>query len=149
MTHLKTLITIIFLMLLSGCQSIDIRGQSVTDEAVAEINEKKPFKDQLTELIGTPTYIPDYSENTWYYIQRTVAKKAWLTPKVEEQRIVKINFAHNKVISAILINDMHNENVVANSSYTKTYGTDQNGVQKFVKNIGRFNKSKTTKKKKK
>ena len=33
--------------------------------------------------------------------------------------------------------------------YTKTYGTELNGLQKFVKNIGRFNKTTEGKKKKK
>ncbi|RTK92669.1 MAG: outer membrane protein assembly factor BamE [Rickettsiales bacterium] len=149
MIHLKTLITIIFLMLLTGCQSIDVRGQNVSDEAVEEINSKKPHKEQLVDLIGTPTYVPDYSKDTWYYIQRTVARKAWLTPKVAEQRIVKINFVNNRVIDAIVIKDMQNEEIVAKSSYTQTYGTKQNGVQKFVKNIGRFNKTKKNNKKKK
>ena len=96
MIHLKTLITIIFLMLLTGCQSIDVRGQNVSDEAVEEINSNKPHKEQLVDLIGTPTYVPDYSKDTWYYIQRTVARKAWLTPKVAEQRIININFAIHK-----------------------------------------------------
>ena len=104
----------------------------------------------MVELIGTPTYVPDYSKNTWYYIQRSLAKRAWFNPKVIKQRIVKVVFNGDKVQEAGLLNDSQNEEISTQSSYTQTYGTQQNGVQKFVKNIGRFNKTTDgTKRKKK
>jgi outer membrane protein assembly factor BamE (lipoprotein component of BamABCDE complex) len=150
MTHFPKLISLIFLILLAGCQSIDVRGQFVSDEAIKQINSQLPNKTQLVELIGTPTYVPDYSKNTWYYIQRSLAKRAWFNPKVIKQRIVKVVFNGDKVQEAGLLNDSQNEEISAQSSYTQTYGTQQNGVQKFVKNIGRFNKTTDgTKRKKK
>jgi outer membrane protein assembly factor BamE (lipoprotein component of BamABCDE complex) len=151
MTYLaKLLPVIIFSILLAGCQSIDVRGQFVSDEAVKQINIERPNKEQLLEKIGTPTYIPDYSPNTWYYIQRSLAKRAYFNPKVTNQRIVKITFSGDKVQEAMLLNDSQNEQISSQGVYTKTYGTEQNGVQKFVKNIGRFNKTTDgTKRKKK
>jgi hypothetical protein len=44
---------------------------------------------------------------------------------------------------------MQNEKVEAHSDYTKTSGTDQNGIQKFVKNIGKFNPTTEGRKKRK
>ncbi len=150
MTHLHKLIPLIFLILLAGCQSIDVRGQFVSDEAIKEINTQRPNKIQLMDKIGTPTYVPDYSQNTWYYIQRSLAKRAWFDPKVVNQRIVKVTFNGDKVQEAGLLSDSQNDEISSQSAYTKTYGTEQNGVQKFVKNIGRFNKTTDgTKRKKK
>jgi len=135
-------------MLLSGCQSIDVRGQFVSDNAIEEINSRKLTQDEIIDLIGTPTYIPEYSHNTWYYIQRSLAKRAWFEPKVVEQRIVKITFNNNgKMLEASLLQDIHNENVNIESKYTKAHGTEQGSLQKFVKNIGRFNKTTDGKKK--
>jgi len=146
MTHLKTcfagIISLFFLLTISGCQSIDVRGQFVSDKAIEQINIKKPSQEELIAMVGTPTYIPEYSPNTWYYIQRSLARKAWLDPKVVQQRIVKITFTKNKrVCEAILLENSQNEAVVANSAFTKTHGTEQSGIQKFVKNIGRFNQT--------
>jgi len=151
MTHLYKLIPTIFLIiLLAGCQSIDVRGQFVSDEAIKQINSQHPNKDQLVALVGTPTYVPDYSKNTWYYIQRSLAKRAWFDPKVTKQRIVKVVFNGDKVQEAGLLSDSQNEEISSQSAYTQTYGTQQNGMQKFVKNIGRFNKTTDgTKRKKK
>lgn len=144
MTNLNKLIATICLFLLAaGCQSIDVRGQFVSDEALQEINRIKPTQEVLAEMIGTPTYIPDYSPNTWYYVQRSLAKRAGFAPKLEQQRVVKIDFAYNKVVSAVLI-DEKNDNISMHTTITETHGTKQTGIQKFVKNIGRFNKSATT-----
>jgi outer membrane protein assembly factor BamE (lipoprotein component of BamABCDE complex) len=150
MTHLHKLVPTIFLILLAGCQSIDVRGQFVSDEAIKQINSQHPNKVELVGIVGTPTYIPDYSKNTWYYIQRSLAKRAWFDPKVVKQRIVKVVFNGDKVQEAGLLSDGQNEEISSQSAYTQTYGTQQNGIQKFVKNIGRFNKTTDgTKRKKK
>jgi outer membrane protein assembly factor BamE (lipoprotein component of BamABCDE complex) len=150
MTYLHKLLPTIFLILLAGCQSIDVRGQFVSNEAIKQINSQQPAKVQLIALVGTPTYVPDYSNNTWYYIQRSLAKRAWFDPKVVKQRIVKVVFNGDKVQEAGLLSDGQNEKISSQSNYTQTYGTQQNGIQKFVKNIGRFNKTTDgTKRKKK
>ena len=139
---------LVIFIFLSGCQSIDVRGQFVSDNAIEEINSRKLTQDEIIDLIGTPTYIPEYSHNTWYYIQRSLAKRAWFEPKVVEQRIVKISFNDNrKLLGASLLQDIHNENVNIESKYTKAHGTEQGSLQKFVKNIGRFNKTTDGKKK--
>lgn len=146
MTNLKAcftgIITVFFLLTISGCQSIDVRGQFISDSVIEQVNIKKPNQEELIVMVGTPTYIPDYSPDTWYYIQRSLARKAWFDPKVVQQRIVKVTFAKNKrVREAVLLKNSQNESIVINNAFTKTYGTEQSGVQKFVKNIGRFNQT--------
>lgn len=152
-TYFFPLLSIIVLFILSGCKTIEVRGQFISDKEIEAVKLKKPSKEAVIEMIGTPTYVPSFSTNTWYYMQRSLSKRAWFNPKVVEQRIIKIVFnKNNKVNEAIVLMDMHNENVDFHSDYTKTSGTEQNGIQKFVKNMGRFNpttdgRKKRTKKK--
>lgn len=146
MTNLKAcftgIISVFFLLIISGCQSIDVRGQFVSDSIIEQINIKKPNQEELIVMVGTPTFVPDYSPNTWYYIQRSMARKAWFDPKVVQQRIVKVTFTKEKTVrEAALLKDSQNESIVVNNAFTKTYGTEQSGIQKFVKNIGRFNQT--------
>lgn len=154
MTNFKYIFKLVFPLLillgsLSGCQTIDIRGQMVSDELIAEVNSKKPNKEGLIEMVGTPTYVPDYNQDTWYYIQRSMSRRAWFEPKVAKQRVVEVIFAENgKVSQAVLLTDTQNK-VQVFSNYTKTQGTEQNGLQKFVKNIGKFNKTTDGKKRNK
>lgn len=152
-TGFSQLFIIIILLTLAGCQTVDVRGQFVSDEAINEINTNKLGKNEVIDMIGTPTYIPDYTKNTWYYIQRSFSKRAWFDPQVIKQRVVKIMFNINsKALEAVLLEDLQNENITAFGNYTETYGTEQSVIQKFVKNIGRFNQttnsSNRTKKKK-
>ena len=61
---------------------------------------------------------------------------------------MKITFNDKgKVSGASLLQDIHNENINIESKYTKAQGTEQGSLQKFVKNIGRFNKTTDGKKK--
>ncbi|HJD60781.1 MAG TPA: outer membrane protein assembly factor BamE [Rickettsia endosymbiont of Columbicola hoogstraali] len=127
---------------LNGCQTIENRGQSIDDSALTKLEAKKLSKTEVVELIGTPTMIPEYSQDTWYYVERVMSQRAWLNPKIVKQRIVKITFdSHNLMQEIVVIDDSHRHDIEMISEYTKTYGTELNGLQKFVKNLGRFNKT--------
>ena len=143
---MKIFITYIFSILaffsLSGCKTIENRGQSIDDSALVKLESKKINKTEVVELIGTPTMVPEYSQNTWYYVERVMSQRAWLNPKIEKQKIVKITFdANNFMQEVVVIDDSHRQDIETVREYTRTYGTELNGLQKFVKNLGRFNKT--------
>ncbi|CEO16524.1 SmpA / OmlA family protein [Rickettsia monacensis] len=143
---MKIFITYIFSILaffsLSGCKTIENRGQSIDDSALVKLESKKLNKAEVVELIGTPTMVPEYSQNTWYYVERVMSQRAWLNPKIEKQKIVKITFdANNFMQEVVVIDDSHRQDIETVREYTRTYGTELNGLQKFVKNLGRFNKT--------
>ncbi|WP_032139015.1 outer membrane protein assembly factor BamE [Rickettsia tamurae] len=143
---MKIFITYIFSILaffsLSGCKTIENRGQSIDDSALVKLEYKKLNKAEVVELIGTPTMVPEYSQNTWYYVERVMSQRAWLNPKIEKQKIVKITFDTNNFIQeVVVIDDSHRQDIETVREYTRTYGTELNGLQKFVKNLGRFNKT--------
>jgi len=147
---IKLLILATPILLLQGCQTIDIRGQFVEDTAIKKLEEHSLSKAEVVDLIGTPTLIPDYSPSTWYYVQRSLARRAWLEPKVIEQRIVEVKFNNADIVSEVVIrNNSQVDGLKGTSEYTQVYGTEANGIQKFVRNIGRFNKTTDGKKKRK
>ncbi|AFC70757.1 outer membrane protein assembly factor BamE [Rickettsia australis] len=142
---MKIFITYIFILAffsLSSCKTIENRGQSIDDAALVKLESKKLNKTEVVELIGTPTMVPEYSQNTWYYVERVMSQRAWLNPKIEKQKIVKITFdANNFMQEVVVIDDFHRQDIETVREYTRTYGTELNGLQKFVKNLGRFNKT--------
>lgn len=145
---IKLLILAVSASILSGCQTIDIRGQYVENSAIAKLEEHSLNKEEVVDLIGTPTLIPDYSPNTWYYVQRSLARRAWFEPKVIEQRIIEVRFNNaDKVDEVVIRNNSQIDDMKGTTEYTQVYGTEANGIQKFVRNIGRFNKTTDGKKK--
>jgi outer membrane protein assembly factor BamE (lipoprotein component of BamABCDE complex) len=141
---------ILIFLLLNGCKNIETRGQFIDDSVLSQLESRRQTKLEIINLIGTPTVVPAYSPNTWYYIERTMSQRAWFNPQVLEQRIVKVTFDSNNLVEEITtINDTHKEDIRAIHEYTKTYGNELNGLQKFVKNFGRFNQTTKSKKHKK
>ncbi len=140
--------TISTLLTLTNCQMIESRGQYIDDNSLLSLENKKLSKSEVEDLIGTATIIPNYSPNTWYYVQRSLSKRAWFEPKVLEQRIVKITFNQNDIIEeVVMLNNSHKNDIAVIKEYTPTHGTELNILQKFVKNIGRFNPKADGKKK--
>jgi outer membrane protein assembly factor BamE (lipoprotein component of BamABCDE complex) len=146
----RIIIALSVIFTLSSCKTIESRGQFVDDNLLLKLEDRKLTKFEVENLIGTPTIIAEYDPNSWYYVQRSLVKRAWFEPKVISQRIVKVIFdKSDKIEEVLVINDSHKDDIKVISEYTKTYGTELNGMQKFVRNIGRFNKTTEGKKKKK
>ena len=135
--------------ILSGCQTLDIRGQYIDDAALKQVENQRMSKSEVENVLGTPTIVPNYSADTWYYVQRILARRAWFNPTVVEQRVVKVKFDKNDFLEEVVVlaNSQKEINIIG--EYTKARGTELNPIQKFVKNIGRFNKTTDGKKKRK
>lgn len=145
---LRFILPILLLFVISGCQSIDVRGQYIDDKQISTIEDKKLNKDQVIELLGSPTLVPEYTPNRWYYAERAMQKRAWFLPKVVAQRVVVVTFGVDNIVKEVeVFNDSHSNNVKVVSEYTKSLGDEENALQQFVRNIGRFNKNKSAQKK--
>lgn len=144
----KFIIPIVCLLLISGCQSMDVRGQYIDDKQISVLEDQKLTKDQVVELLGSATLVPEYTPNTWYYAERAMQRRAWFQPKVISQRVVVVKFNEdNRVKEVEVLNDTHSNDIHVVSEYTKSLGNEENPLQQFVRNIGRFNKSKSPQKK--
>jgi outer membrane protein assembly factor BamE (lipoprotein component of BamABCDE complex) len=128
-------------LLLSSCQSLNTRGVFIEDSKIKQITSQETSKEQLLLTLGVPTLKPDYSPDTWYYISRTLENKPWATPKVVKQRVVQVTFKGDIVDKLEVIDNKHKTNITIVTARTKVHGTEENPVQSFVKNFGRFNKT--------
>ncbi len=141
------ILILIFCLSLSGCKSIRSHGKHLDESDIEKLQNTKLTKSDVENLIGTPTIIPDYTANVWYYIERFSEKRAWFSDNLIDQKIVKILFDKNNIIQEVStygFDVANNINIV--SEYTKSCGTELSVLQKFAKNIGRFNHSKEKKK---
>lgn len=137
---MQKLLILIAAILVTGCKTIDSRGQYVDDEQILKLESKNLTKEEVVDLIGSPSMTPDYTSNTWYYAHRTMARRAWFKPEVVSQRLIRITFSHDKIQEVEVFNDSHANDVHVVQEYTKSLGNEQNPLQHFVKNFGRFNK---------
>lgn len=143
---MRKFIPILLLLTLVGCKTIYSRGQYVEDVQLDSLMNKKMTKEDITEMLGSPTLVSDYSQDTWYYAHRNLLQRAWLTPKVVSQRVVQIDFEKNIASKVTAFNDDDIKDIVVASEYTKSPGTEKNALQSFVRNFAKFNKAKKKKK---
>ena len=138
---MKKLLITLSLIVLSGCQTIDSRGQFIDDSQVSKLENKNLTKNEVINLLGSPTMTPDYSSDTWYYASMSLARKTWTMPKVRSERLVKITFIGDRVSGVEVSDNSRQGEINVVKEYTRSKGTEQNPMQRFVKNFGRFNKS--------
>lgn len=137
---------ILLLLALAGCQTVYSRGQFVSNDQLDHLMNNKMTKEEVVNMLGSPTVVSDYSKDTWYYAQRSSRQRAWMAPKILSQRVVKIEFADNITTEIEAFNDKNVQDIVVAHGYTKSPGTEKNAIQSFVKNFGKFNKAKKKKK---
>ena len=131
---------LLLVVTLSSCQSLNTRGVFIDDSKINQITSSPMSKEQLLLTIGVPTLKPDYSPDTWYYISRTLENKPWAVPSVRKQRVVQVTFNGDMVEDVEVIDNKH-KSLFISGKRTKVHGTEENPVQTFVKNFGRFNKA--------
>jgi|GEM_PF-748804 len=138
---LKILFVLFCASILSGCQSINNRGEYVEDAKLSAIEKNQVSKGQVIEMLGEPTIVPDYTPNVWYYVSRKVQDKVWSRPSIKSQRIVKIIFNGDHVEKVDINDKRPQNNINVERDATTAKGTEATAIQTFVKNFGRFNKS--------
>ncbi len=128
--------------IISSCQYQIHSGTLISEEKINELQNKPITKEELEEKLGSPSIIPEYSKDTWYYVHRNMTKRAFFLPVVQGQRIVKFVF-NGEILSSIeAIDNENNADIKVVEEYTRTRGTELNPMQEYVKNFGRFNKGK-------
>lgn len=104
--------------------------------------EQARTKQDVEDVLGSPTSVSDFGQETWYYITTKKETIAFLPDSIIEQNIVAISFNKDLVdkISRYSEKDANQPHLV--SEYTPTKGNDINTAQQLFTNVGRFNNNK-------
>ena len=91
-----------FLFLLSSCsQSQVVDGQYPPQYNLEELIVGDHSKDDVLDILGTPSTIPSFDKNKWFYIEITREKIAFLKPKLISQKVLQIDFDNEDLVSGI------------------------------------------------
>jgi outer membrane protein assembly factor BamE (lipoprotein component of BamABCDE complex) len=100
-------------------------------------------KQQLTELLGTPTSVSDFGPETWYYITTKKESVAFFQDKVVEQNIIAVSFAKgDKIVNITKYSEKDMKNHSLAPEITIVRGNEATTAQQFFHNVGRYNKNK-------
>ena len=131
---------------LSACSpAIDQRGNLPDTDNVLAIQPGVSTKDEVTQLLGTPSTIATFSDKTWYYISKRTETVAFFSPDVVDQQVLVVKFDSGDVVEQVALLGMDDANEVDMvDRETPTYGQRLTILQQLLGNIGRFTKGETT-----
>lgn len=121
---------------------IATHGNLPDPEKLAEIVPGQVAKGEVAEILGSPSSIAAFDEETWYYISERQETTAFLAPDVTERNVVIVRFDDKGVVSSIEtlgLEDGRNVEIVDRA--TPTAGNEITILQQIMGNMGRFNKA--------
>jgi outer membrane protein assembly factor BamE (lipoprotein component of BamABCDE complex) len=119
---------------------VDTRGNLADPEVVSQITPGESTRGTVEDLLGSPTTIATFNDQTWYYIGRKTEKFAFFRPEVLEQQVVAIHFDPDGVVDDVKLygpEDAREVELVDRA--TPTAGKELSFLQQIFGNLGRFN----------
>jgi outer membrane protein assembly factor BamE (lipoprotein component of BamABCDE complex) len=129
-------------LLLGGCSpTIDTRGNLPDPDNVLKIQPGIDTKDQVAQLLGTPSAVGTFDDATWYYISTRTRTVAFLPPEVEDQEVLAVKFDKQGVVQDLKVYGVEDgQAIVPSERTTPTLGREMTVLQQLIGNLGRFNK---------
>lgn len=133
-------ISTVCLLTLTGCATIDIRGHIVEPQQLAKIQVGKTTKEQVTELLGTPSSVSTFGNKTWFYISEKTQRRAFLSPSVLNSNVTRIEFDETGLVKTVDSLTEKDKQVVSHvHRSTPTAGHTFGVLEQIFGNVGRFN----------
>jgi len=123
----------------------EVRGNLPEADAVAAIQAGKSNKADVTRLMGSPSTVASFDNNTWYYIGRRLQRETLQDPDLIEQRVYVVSFDDKGMVTAFQthVNDDHEVAMITRA--TPAPGKELSFIEQLLGTFGRFGGS--TKKK--
>lgn len=122
---------------------IDSRGNLPDPDKLAEIKPGKHTRNDVAEILGSPSSIGVFDQETWYYISKRTEALAFFKPDVAERQVVIVSFDKKGVVTRVETLGLEQGHAVEPvDRKTPTAGTELTIMQQLLGNMGRFNKAK-------
>jgi outer membrane protein assembly factor BamE (lipoprotein component of BamABCDE complex) len=127
---------------LAACSPrVDQRGQLLDPDAVLAIAPGVQSKEQVAQLLGTPSTVATFDDKTWYYISKRTETTAFFAPNVTDQQVLVVKFDDADVVQQVKLYGMDDGfEIEPVDRTTPTYGQRLTILQQLFGNIGRFTK---------
>jgi outer membrane protein assembly factor BamE (lipoprotein component of BamABCDE complex) len=128
--------------LLGACSPrIDQRGNLLDPDAVLAVQPGVQTKDQVAQLLGTPSTVATFDDKTWYYISKRTETTSFFRPDITDQQVLVVKFDDFDTVETVKLYGMDDAFEISPvSRVTPTHGQRLTILQQLFGNIGRFTK---------
>jgi outer membrane protein assembly factor BamE (lipoprotein component of BamABCDE complex) len=126
---------------LAGCAAdAEQRGDLPERSALSQIHPGATTRDQVVQLLGSPSSTGVFDANSWYYISKETKQVSFLAPDVVDQQVYVINFDGGGVVRSVEHKTLRDaENVPMAPGATPAPGRELTFMEQVLGNLGRFN----------
>lgn len=127
---------------LGACEGqIATHGDPLDKVELARIQPGVHTRADVARLIGSPSSVPLFDPDAWYYISNREQTLAFFAPESLERQVVTIRFDDAGVVTAIEQFGLERgEKIDVVDRETPSFGQAPNVFQQLMGNLGRFNK---------
>jgi outer membrane protein assembly factor BamE (lipoprotein component of BamABCDE complex) len=122
----------------SACApEVNQRGHVPDPESLALIKPGLQTRDQILDMLGSPTAIGTFEDSRWYYITRKTEHLAFYNPDLVEAIVVLVEFDQAGFVKQVahLSNDQARE-IDPVERTTPTKGREMGVIQQLLGNLG-------------
>ena len=133
-----TAIVVVMALAIASCApAVDLRGHVPNPEALALIKPGQQTRDQVFDMLGSPTAIGTFEDSRWYYITRKTEQLAFYDAELIEAKIVVVEFDTAGFVKEVsqLSNDEARE-IDPVDRTTPTKGRELSFFQQLLGNVG-------------
>ena len=119
---------------------IELRGNLPDPERLSEISPGEQSRDEVAEILGSPSSIAMFDSETWYYVSQRTETVAFFEPEIKERNVVVLQFDKKGIVSTVQTLGVDDgQNVLPIERTTPTSGSTLSLWDQIFGNFGRFN----------
>ncbi|MBX9806148.1 MAG: outer membrane protein assembly factor BamE [Alphaproteobacteria bacterium] len=138
---------LVFVSLGAGCTpTIETRGFNAENVQFSQIKPGIHSKQQVQEILGSPSTIPSFDTNVWYYVSKKTSTTSFFEPTVLDQQVTVITFTTGGIVSDVkTYKGEEAKNIKPVERKTETTGYETGVLREVFSNFGRMSSKKPTK----
>jgi len=130
-----------FVLAAAACSpTVENRGYVPDVEALDRVKPGGQTRNDVAELLGTPSSVTPFSDDTWIYIQRKTSTVAFFEPRVLEQNVVVVDFDDSGLVRDVRRYTLEDGKLIDPvTRKTPAPGKELSFLEQLVGNVGKFN----------
>ncbi len=131
---------------LAACTpTVATHGHTLDEAALAQIEPGRSSRQEVLQLLGSPSSLASFDDKTWYYVSQRTEKTSFYQEDLVAQDVIVVTFNDQGVVEGINSHGMDQMAAVDPvNRTTPTAGEAPSFFEQIIGNIGRFGGSSNT-----
>ena len=118
---------------------VNHNGNMPTEERIAKIKTGST-KDDVLQVLGAPSAVISFDENTWIYMSSDIKRVAFKKPEEINRDILRLRFNNeDKVVEVARLNKDNGKELTPCTDKTEVKGENLGFFRKYFGGVGQYN----------